>query len=48
MAREGKALLDSGDVFPGVEIQTVQGEILRLPDYAVGKWAVLLFYRGDW
>ena len=48
MARELGPLLDSGDVFPMIEFQTVAGKQLRLPADVAEKWTVLLFYRGDW
>lgn len=48
MARENVHLLDSGDMFPSLEITTVSGNRLMIPEDLVGKWSVVLFYRGDW
>jgi len=48
MAREQGILLDSGDVFPNIEFQTVEGKGVRLPADVAGKWTALIFYRGDW
>jgi alkyl hydroperoxide reductase subunit AhpC len=48
MAREQGPMLDVSDVFPPMEFATVDGNRLNLPDNTLGKWTVLLFYRGDW
>ena len=48
MARENGPLLDVGDLFPTMEFVTVGGNSLKIPVDTMGKWTVLLFYRGDW
>jgi hypothetical protein len=48
MAREKGPMLDAGDVFPSMEFATVGGNCLNIPADTMGKWTVLLFYRGDW
>jgi hypothetical protein len=48
MAREGAALLDSGDLFPAIELDTVNHGHLRLPEHFAGSWGVLLLYRAHW
>jgi len=47
MAREQGPMLDVNNAFPAMEFDTVDGR-LNLPDDTMGKWTVLLFYRGDW
>lgn len=37
-----------GERFPGLEVHTLDGATLRLPDGLRGSMAVLLFYRGHW
>ena len=37
-----------GSRFPDLEIPTIGGGRLRLPDDLRGHPAVLLFYRGHW
>lgn len=41
-------LLDTGDQFPPMDIPTVQGDRIILPDYFTGHWNVFLIYRGHW
>ncbi len=48
MARENVALLDTGDLFPGIEFDTVSGDRVVLPDAFGGKWSLFLVYRGSW
>ena len=48
MPREQVPILDAGDIFPALEMDTVSGERLRATADLAGKWAVILFYRGDW
>ena len=40
--------LQNGQRFPTIEVTTLAGEVLTLPDDLEGKWGVLLFYRGHW
>lgn len=40
--------LKTGDQFPTLTTDTVQGEKLQLPDDLADQWAVIIFYRGDW
>ena len=48
MAQKRGSQLDLGDSFPEIDINTVQGTKIRLPDDVRGKWSVILIYRGDW
>lgn len=46
---QGSALkLDVGDHFPEVNLTFVDGSSMQLPAGLLGKWSVLLFYRGHW
>lgn len=38
--------LDSGDRFPTVEGETLEGGTIAVPDDIDRTWKVLLFYRG--
>ncbi len=48
MARANCHILDNGDMLPFLEVETVAGEHVVLPRDFGGRWAVLLFYRGEW
>jgi hypothetical protein len=48
MARENSRPLDSGDNFPRIEFDTVEGSRIILPDHLKGNWSVFLIYRGSW
>lgn len=48
MARQGSLILDTGEPFPSLEMDSVGGERVVLPRDFRGKWSVLLFYRGHW
>jgi peroxiredoxin len=48
MAREKTAILDAGETFPSLELATVCGRNLKVPEDFLGNWSVLLFLRGDW
>ena len=48
MARQGCLILDSGDRFPPLEMDSVSGERIVLPGEFMGKWSVFLLYRGHW
>jgi peroxiredoxin len=41
-------LLNAGDQFPRLTIDTTDGKVLTLPDAFAGDYAVVLFYRGSW
>ncbi|HEY3878616.1 MAG TPA: peroxiredoxin family protein [Trebonia sp.] len=41
-------LLNPGDPFPRLTIDTSDGQALTLPDAFAGEFAVVLFYRGAW
>ena len=41
-------LLNPGDPFPRLTIDTVGGQSVILPDAFAGDFAVVLFYRGSW
>jgi hypothetical protein len=40
--------LDTGDVFPDVSLDLIDGTILRLPEAMSGRYFAALFYRGHW
>jgi hypothetical protein len=44
---EGKKL-DSGALFPKVELKITDGASIVLPEMTAGQWTVLLVYRGRW
>ena len=49
MARDQSARrLDTGDAFPRLAIQQLDGSTIQLPEDLAGHWSVLLFYRGHW
>ncbi len=48
MPRMTDKMLDSGDVFPSIEIDKVGGGKISLPGDLAGDWGVVLFYRGHW
>ncbi|MDX6421895.1 MAG: hypothetical protein QOG28_6515 [Trebonia sp.] len=41
-------LLNPGDPFPRLTIDTTDGQALTLPDAFAGEFGVVLFYRGAW
>jgi peroxiredoxin len=41
-------LLNPGDPFPRLTIDTSDGQALTLPDAFAGEFGVVLFYRGAW
>ncbi len=48
MARKDVTMLDANDAFPEINLQTISGEKLKLPE-ATGKgYGVVLIYRGYW
>ena len=40
--------LDTGDVFPELELRLTDGGVLKVSNESDAKWLVLLFYRGHW
>lgn len=40
--------LNTGDVFPAMTLNLVDGGTLALPDGIDAKYKVILFYRGHW
>jgi len=48
MTRASSHFLDSGDVFPALDIDTVNHGVISLPDYWTGSWGVLVIYRAHW
>lgn len=48
MARKGTFILDSGDKFPTLTMETVNHGHLRLPEGFGNGWGVLLIYRAHW
>ena len=39
--------LDNGDPFPQLTAPRVGGDTMTLPGEIEGKWAVVVFYRGN-
>ena len=48
MARAGKNILDTGDKFPNLKLQTLDGSVIETPTGLKNPWNVILFYRGFW
>lgn len=48
MARTGGTILDSGDRFPSLDVDTVSHGRLALPDAFGDRWGVVLLYRAHW
>ncbi len=48
MAREGTFILDSGDRFPTLTMDTVGHGRLTLPEGFGDGWGVFLVYRAHW
>ena len=48
MARASTRILDSGDMFPALSMDTVAHGRLTLPDAFGGAWGVVLVYRAHW
>ena len=48
MAREGVFILDSGDVFPALAMDTVAHGRVTLPAGFGDGWGVFLVYRAHW
>jgi peroxiredoxin len=40
--------LDSGDSFPQIQLNALDGSKITLPDDIQTEHAVVLFYRGHW
>jgi hypothetical protein len=40
--------LDSGDAFPPLKVNLLDGGSLNLPEDLAGHWSVVLFFRGHW
>ena len=40
--------LGTGDRFPRLTLQTVDGRSVALPEGVAGRYKVVLFYRGHW
>ncbi len=48
MARTSSIVLDSGDTFPAVSLDTVGHGRLTLPEAFGEDWGVFLIYRAHW
>ena len=48
MARADTMILDSGDRFPRLEMETVKHGRVVLPDAFGAAWGVVLIYRAHW
>lgn len=48
VARASARILDAGDAFPSLEMETVKYGPLKLPEWFGGGWGVLLLFRGHW
>jgi hypothetical protein len=48
MAREGTLILDTGNVFPTLALETVAHGRVIVPDGFGDGWGVFLVYRAHW
>ena len=48
MARAGNSILDSGERFPSLTVDTVAHGRVGLPDTFGDGWGVVLIYRAHW
>ena len=48
MAQAQGKMHDTGDFFPVMEFNTTTGETVVLPGDLIGRWGVVLLYRGHW
>ncbi len=48
MARQGTVILDAGNKFPALAMETVNHGSLRLPEGFGEGWGVFLVYRAHW
>ncbi len=48
MPKANNKFLDTGDMFPRLEMSQIGGEKIVLPNDLLGKWGVVLFYSGHW
>jgi len=48
MTRAGSTILDAGDVFPALTVDTVAHGRLELPAALAPGWGVVLLYRAHW
>ena len=48
MARAGTHILDSGDVFPALEMSTIKHGRIAAPNVFANGWGVFLVYRAHW
>ena len=48
MARAGSRILDTGDTFPELTVQTVAHGQVKLPHALGDSWKILLLYRAYW
>lgn len=40
--------LQQADRFPSLTLKLVDGSAVRIPEEMLGRYAILLFYRGHW
>lgn len=48
MARAGTTILDSGERFPSLAMDTIAQGRITLPDHFGDHWGVVLVYRAHW
>jgi peroxiredoxin len=48
MSKSGTQSLDSGDVFPGLRLNTIDGGKIETGHWLKGSFSIVLFYRGSW
>jgi len=48
MAREAAKLLDTGDTFPNLDFNLINGERILFPQDIGKRWRIMLVYRGHW
>lgn len=48
MAQSTGRKLDSGEAFPDLTVNLLDGKQTKVAAHMQGKWGALLLYRGDW
>ncbi|MEE8415321.1 MAG: hypothetical protein V3S05_03530 [Desulfobacterales bacterium] len=48
MTRKDVTMLDANDAFPEINLHTISGEELKLPEATGEGYGVVLIYRGYW
>jgi hypothetical protein len=48
VSRTNCTILDTGNVFPELRFNTIDGNLVSLPAHFGDRCNILLFYRGHW